>query len=196
LTGRPHAQRAIQIIRFADYLKTGYYDRIVGHYPGRQLSIAGANVSQTIFSNASDLLSGDQPATDSSLLLSSNAELRGITTGDDSALTALGKQFEEITAKIQTLYNPAEPDGHLEQIEATLARLKSIEQAIMAIPACTTAGLGVKARHAAYVMSEYWNGPIDQIDWDARAMRLLIEAVCKFAQVPLPFRGAAGDVEA
>jgi len=51
-----------------------------------------------------------------------------------------------------------------------------------------------KARHAAYVMSEYWNGPSDRIDWDARAVRLLIEAVCKVAHVPCPFGGAAGDV--
>ena len=48
----------------------------------------------------------------------------------------------------------------------------------------------VKARHAAYVMSEYWNGPIDQIDWDARAVRLLIEAVCESAGTPLPLHGA------
>jgi hypothetical protein len=77
------------------------------------------------------------------------------------------------------------------QVEALLARLCPIEEAIMATPARTIAGLGVKARHAAYVMSEYWNGPSDRIDWDARAMKLLIEAVCKVAQVPLPFRGAS-----
>src|SRR5450631_4351649 len=56
-------------------------------------------------------------------------------------------------------------------------------------PAWTVAGLGVKARHAAYVMSEYWDAPIDKIDWDARAVRLLIEAVCKGAGLSLPFRG-------
>ena len=108
---------------------------------------------------------------------------------------ALGKQFEEIAAEIQTLYNPADPDGRLGQIEAALARLEPLERAIMTMPARTTAGLAVKARHAAYVMSEYWNGPIDRIDWDARVVRHLIEAVCKVAHVPLPFGGAAGDVE-
>jgi hypothetical protein len=49
--------------------------------------------------------------------------------------------------------------------------------------------LGVKARHAAYVMSEYWDAPIDKIDWDAWAVRLLIEAVCESAGLSLPFRG-------
>jgi hypothetical protein len=72
------------------------------------------------------------------------------------------------------------------QIETVLARLDPIERAIMQTQACTIAGLGVKARHAAYVMSQYWEEPIDQIDWDARAVRLLIEAVCNFAGTPLP----------
>jgi hypothetical protein len=106
-------------------------------------------------------------------------------------LIALGNQFEEATAEVQRLYNPAEPDGCLEQIEAALARLEPLERAIMIMPACSAAGLGVKACHAAYVMSEYWNGPIDRIDWDARAVRLLIEIVCKVAHV----HGAAGNLE-
>ena len=70
-----------------------------------------------------------------------------------------------------------------------LGRLEPIERAIMATPARTVAGLGVKARDAAYVMSEYWDAPIDKIDSDARAVRLLIEAVCGSAGLFLPFRG-------
>jgi len=72
------------------------------------------------------------------------------------------------------------------QIETVLASLDPIERAIMRTQACTIAGLGVKARHAAYVMSQYWEAPIDQIDWDARTVRLLIEAVCDFVGTPLP----------
>jgi hypothetical protein len=108
---------------------------------------------------------------------------------DDSALLALGKQFEEIADEVQKLHNSASTVP-LELIEATLGRLEPIEAAIMAAPARIIAGLGVKARHAAYVLSEYWNRPIDRIDWDARAVRLLIEAVCKSAGTPLPFPGA------
>jgi hypothetical protein len=111
-------------------------------------------------------------------------------TDADSALLALGKQFEEIAAEIQKLYNSASMDGHLEQIEAMLGRLQPVETAIMAMPARTIGGLGVKARHAAYVMSEYWNRPTDRIDWDARAVRRLIEAVCESAGTPLPLHGA------
>jgi hypothetical protein len=158
-------------------------------------SAAGANVSQNNLSTASDCFSGRRAATDSQPSRSSHADLRGEATDDDSVLIALGNQFEEAAAEVQRLYNPAEPDNRLEQIEAALARLEPLERAIMIMPARTTAGLGVKARHAAYVMSEYWNGPIDRIDWDARTVRLLIEAVCKVAHVPCPFGGAAGNVE-
>ena len=37
--------------------------------------------------------------------------------------------------------------------------------------------------------SEYWDAPIDKIDWDARAVRLLIEAVCESSGLSLPFHG-------
>jgi hypothetical protein len=77
------------------------------------------------------------------------------------------------------------------QIESVLGRLEPIEKAIMATPARTIAGLGIKARHAAYVVSEYWDAPIEQIDWDARAVRLLIEAICKAAGELLPFADEA-----
>jgi hypothetical protein len=80
-----------------------------------------------------------------------------------------------------------------EQVESVLARLHPIERAIMQTPAHTIAGLSVKARHAAYVTSQYWELPIDKLDWDAQAVRLLIEAVCDFARTPLPFRNERGD---
>jgi hypothetical protein len=73
----------------------------------------------------------------------------------------------------------------LEQLEAALARLEPIQRAIMATPAQTVVGLGVKARHAAYVISESWAEPLEKADWDRRAVRLLIEAICVVAGRPL-----------
>jgi hypothetical protein len=134
-------------------------------------------------------------------------------TDADAALIALEQQFNAISAELLALQQlcsdaewrrsaerPPEP-VHMEayaqrqthdkvgtdQIEAILTRLDPIERAIMATPACTIAGLGVKARHAAYVMSQYWEEPIGQIDWEAQAVRLLVEAVCDVAHTPLPF---------
>jgi hypothetical protein len=116
-------------------------------------------------------------------------ELQVQGTDDDSDLIALGRQFEEIAAKVRKTYNSGSADDHVEVIEAKLGCLEPIERAIMETPARTVAGLGIKARHAAYVMSEYWDAPIDKIDWDARAVRLLIEAVCESVGLSLPFRG-------
>jgi hypothetical protein len=79
-------------------------------------------------------------------------------------------------------------EARAKQVEAILARLYPIEKTIMATRANTIAGLAVKARHAAYMMSQYWEDPIDQIDWEAQAIRLLIEAVCDVAHTPLTFR--------
>jgi hypothetical protein len=79
----------------------------------------------------------------------------------------------------------------LKHIEAALARLEPIERAIMATPAQTVVGLGVKARHAAYVISEYWAEPLEKADWDRRAVRLLIEAVCVVAGQPLAMAEAS-----
>jgi hypothetical protein len=147
---------------------------------------------------------------------SSNAAANGAAsdTDDDLALFALERQFNALTAELAASQGVSNrrattccsdarrsadgilhrPDPNLSdqdatrQAEALLARLYPVEQAIMATPALTIAGLGVKARHAAYVMSQYWTPPITEIDWHAKVVRLLIESVCSLANVPLPFR--------
>jgi hypothetical protein len=136
---------------------------------------------------------------------------------DDSWLLALEGQFHAISAEVLELdrlrhdqrrrqraaaQRPDQSTGEAgfeeyacdeavtRRIEPVLARLYPIERAIMQTQARTIAGLGVKARHAAHVMSQYWEDPVDEIDWDAQAVRLLIEAVCDVARTPLPFRHA------
>jgi phage tail tape-measure protein len=83
--------------------------------------------------------------------------------------------------------NASVREAQAKRVEAILARLYPIERAIMAAPACTVVGLGVKARHAAYVMSQYWEEPAGKIDWEAQVVRLLIEAVCEVARTPSSF---------
>ncbi len=130
---------------------------------------------------------------------------------DDSALLTLERQFNEVAADLfavqrvrdtlvacsvsrssesrsELLRPEYSEEVRTRQVETILARLDPIERAIMATPARTIAGLGVKARHAAYVVSQCWEKPVDQIDWEAKAVRLLIEAVCEVANMPLPFR--------
>jgi hypothetical protein len=100
-------------------------------------------------------------------------------SGDDSALLALERQFNEIAADLLTAKGTKEmPSARYfprlegngadtKQVEAILERLSPIERQIMHTPACTMAGLGVKARHAAHVLSHHWDAPSDAIDWDA-----------------------------
>jgi len=130
---------------------------------------------------------------------------------DDAGLLTLEEQFDELVRELlatqptgvvlatclhqQALRHDVElagidADTRMKQAEVILARLYPIEQAIMQTRARTIA---VKARHAAYVMSRYWEEPIDQIDWEAQAIRLLSEAVCDFARTPLPFRSVTSD---
>jgi hypothetical protein len=48
--------------------------------------------------------------------------------------------------------------------EAVLARLDPVERAIMETFAYTMTGLSVKARHLAYGLPEYWEGPTGQME--------------------------------
>ena len=134
-------------------------------------------------------------------------------TGDDGDLVALEAQLDDLVDQLLAAQKAGGelimgsdrlrvvPDGggggtestslgeiQTKHIEAILERLYPIERAIMAAPAHTIIGLGVKARHAAYVMSQYWEEPTDRIDWEAQIIRLLIEAVCSVARTPLSFR--------
>jgi hypothetical protein len=120
----------------------------------------------------------------------------------DAVLVALGRKFEALSAELATLQKEDDAlssairqggqtkgqemiEPSLERIEAVLTLLDPIERAIMAVPARTVVGLGVKARHAAHVLSNYWTDAPERLDWDARAVRLLIESTCTVAGVGL-----------
>jgi hypothetical protein len=158
-------------------------------------SFQSLNEAQTSLSSPSDHRGGGCAGRASRPRSAGLLDLRMEATDDDSNLIALGKQLEQAVTKIRRLYDPVSPDSNLELIEAMLVSLEPIEQAIMAIPARTIAGLGVKARHVAYVISEHWDAPIDQIDWDARAVRSLIEAVCDVASIPFSFESNSEEAE-
>jgi hypothetical protein len=119
----------------------------------------------------------------------------------DAMLVALGSQFEALSIELAALQNgtvvtfapAAAPSEELndetaihpsaERIEAILALLDPIERAIMTTPAASVVGLGVKARHAAHVLSHYWIDSAHALDWDVRTVRLLIESTCSVAGV-------------
>jgi hypothetical protein len=142
------------------------------------------------------------PVDDDAGLLALEIQFNGLIAELFAAQTAIGglsacpcqssPREDDSKASVET---KSELEAGTKEVETILARLDPIEQGIMQTSARTIAGLGVKARHAAYVMSQHWEMPIDRIDWDARATRLLIEAVCNVAHVPLPISEAASDDE-
>ena len=134
---------------------------------------------------------------------------QGATESDpDATLVALGRRFEALSAELAALQteeidtpSPIAPRGEQlngeamisasdERIEAVLTLLDPIERAIMAMPAMTIVGLGVKARHAAQVLSHYWTDSPERLDWHARAVRLLIESTCTVAGVDCYHHGS------
>jgi len=136
------------------------------------------------------------------------ASRRARPADTDSALLVLAEQFDSLVTELAAAQGLSkeltidavqqgpqsgtdtgeECDTGTSQIEAVLTRLYPIELKILATPARTITDLGVKARHAAYVMSRYWDAPINKLDWDARTVRLLIEAVCDFAGTTCPLK--------
>ena len=129
--------------------------------------------------------------------------LKQRTSDPDAVLVELGRKFEALSAELAALQKEeidassavaargellqyeAMISASTERIEAVLTLLDPIERAIIATPARTVVGLGVKARHAAHVLSHYWTDLPERLDWDARTVRLLIESACTVAGVGL-----------
>jgi hypothetical protein len=142
--------------------------------------------------------------------ITAGAEQRGsilkqrATEGDpDAVLVELGRKFEALSGELAALLReeiesiaPVASGGErlkhramisssTARIEAVLTLLDPIERSIMATPAVTVVGLGVKARHAAHVLSYHWTDSPERLDWDALTVRLLIESTCTVAGVGL-----------
>jgi hypothetical protein len=106
------------------------------------------------------------------------------SAGKDAELLVLGRQLNAAVRELMEL--EADPSQTVDRIEAHLAKMEPVESAILAIPARGMAGLEVKARVAAHVVSNYWDVPLDRLDFDARVVRLVIDAVFGAAGVPHP----------
>ena len=161
-----------------------------------------SRANSAVGSSLSEFMAVASPPTDDDAgLLTLEVQFNSLVTELLAAQKASGElatcpdQHSLVQDSVPAVNAGTDHEARTRQVEAILARLSPIEQAIMTTPALTIVGLGVKARHAAYVMSEYWDAPIDRIDWDARAVRLLIEAVCNVAHVRLPLCEAAGDAQ-
>lgn len=125
---------------------------------------------------------------------------------DDAALIVLGQQFEALTANIRAVEQnyisrvakrvDGDPEAEAVQlIEALSSRLSSVEKAILGTPTPNLIGLGVKARLAAEAVSDYWSRPLNNLPREARAVRCLIEDVCRAAGLAPPVAESPGTAE-
>jgi hypothetical protein len=71
-----------------------------------------------------------------------------------------------------------------EKLNAIDWKLDPIAWQIMATPARSLAGLRAKAILAVRINADLWEEPFDDLDWDKKTIRSLIEAVCKLSGLP------------
>ena len=117
-------------------------------------------------------------------MIAKHAELQATVGAPDAELIALGDELRKAHPEYlaaRTALN--EYDGNPpDDIEARYYALDwqtcKIAEKIMATPARTLAGLGVKAVVAIQAASHYWDAPFQDTDWDRKGPRALIEAVC------------------
>jgi hypothetical protein len=70
---------------------------------------------------------------------------------------------------------------------AAFDKADKIHAQIMTTPAHTLAGVAAKARASAMLsFPHYWDEPAEELDWDKRMVRQLIEATCAAAGRDLP----------
>ena len=102
----------------------------------------------------------------------------------DAELIALGDKLRrlwpEYLAARSTLneYGFDPPDDISARYYALDWQTWELAEKIMAAPAHTLAGLGVKAIVAIHAAPQFWDGPFQDTDWDQKGPRALIEAVC------------------
>lgn len=67
-------------------------------------------------------------------------------------------------------------EGMGEHPDDPLGEIGDVSDAILAIPATTTAGPAAKARLAAFAAEDYWDGSAESNDWEKIVLRKLVDA--------------------
>jgi hypothetical protein len=73
-----------------------------------------------------------------------------------------------------------------EKLEPFDDQLDDLAHAIMDAPVHTPAGLRAKVALVVSVYSDLWDEPFEELDWEKRGLRRLIEAACSLGGFPLP----------
>jgi hypothetical protein len=90
---------------------------------------------------------------------------------------------------LKVVRNERGTDNVIRACETVLARIDAVHQQIIATPAQTLLGVGVKARTGAMLsLSHLWDEPRHDLDYEDQVTRNLIESICEAAGITLPWR--------
>jgi hypothetical protein len=73
-----------------------------------------------------------------------------------------------------------------EMIDALQMQLEPLTKSIQRLPALSLRGLGIKAKASAVTSPHLWRDKLDDMDWNERASRTLIESTMAAAGLPTP----------
>lgn len=84
------------------------------------------------------------------------------------------------------MYNETDFGKLGDAVDEIFQRLDKMSLAVSAMPARTVEDLAVKARFVFFHASNYWNGPLEYLDYPEQQARMFIEAALTAAKVPIP----------
>jgi hypothetical protein len=90
-------------------------------------------------------------------------------------------------AELEKAYKEAGADVTEDNCDILCGQTGRLAEKIMAIPAYTVAGLRAKTIAAVQCCEHsFWNRPFDDLDWEEKGARSLIEAACLLTGVNVP----------
>lgn len=102
----------------------------------------------------------------------------------DRRVKAISRDHQRVTdeqyqaahdeAQTQSPYPTPSPDDLSDKMDKPM-------RTIMSLPACTPAGLGVKAGLVRLGFEKLWDKPFEDLDWDDMKLRALVDGVLDFA---------------
>ncbi|HTE78527.1 MAG TPA: hypothetical protein VK653_17570 [Xanthobacteraceae bacterium] len=109
----------------------------------------------------------------------------------DAELLALGKTLERLWPEYQAALEGRQKPGESaatarDRYYALDRQTAELAKKIMASPVHTLVGLRVKAMVAIHAPGDCWDEPFDDLDWDKKGIRALVEAVCSVTGLEPP----------
>jgi hypothetical protein len=94
-----------------------------------------------------------------------------------------GQEFSEECSRMWIESGAAKANDALKPVDE---EMEALAIKILTFPAYTIAGLRAKATLVVDVYSGLWGEPFEDLDWDKKNLRVLIEAICSASGLNLP----------